>query len=125
MWTTDFLNCRIFPPSSAALDKRLPTMSLTSPHPSIAAQTIVLIDWRVDIVVGTGHSVARVGVPTIVLGLTLSSGIILTYRLTQEELHQWRFSLAKAVRDLAYLDKKRPPPNMFAPGKKVSAVRVV
>jgi hypothetical protein len=100
-------------------------MALTAPHPSIAEQTVVLIDWRVDIAVATGHSVARVGVPTVVLGLTLSSGIILTYRLTQEELHQWRFALAKGVRDLAYLEKKKPPPNMFVPGKKAAAIRVV
>jgi hypothetical protein len=100
-------------------------MALTSPHPSIEAQTILHFDWRVEIAVATGHSVARVGVPTVVIGLTLSSGVILTYRLTQEELHQWRFSLAKGVRDLAYLEKKKPPPHMFVPGKKTPAVRVV
>jgi len=93
-------------------------MALTTPHASILDQSIVSVDWKVDVVVATGHSLNRVGVPVAVIALTLSSGIVLSYRLSQEELHQWRFQLAKAVRDLTYLQKKQPQAGFFANQKR-------
>eukprot|EP00331_Platyophrya_macrostoma_P022496 CAMPEP_0176453982 /NCGR_PEP_ID=MMETSP0127-20121128/29610_1 /TAXON_ID=938130 /ORGANISM="Platyophrya macrostoma, Strain WH" /LENGTH=70 /DNA_ID=CAMNT_0017843041 /DNA_START=116 /DNA_END=328 /DNA_ORIENTATION=+ len=55
------------------------------------------------------NDVDQVAVPIAVVGLKLSSGVVLTYRLRQEDLHQWRFAMAKVLRDLVYLEKKRPP----------------
>lgn len=87
-------------------------MELAAPCPSLLKQSIGSIDWRIDVLVGASHTVQRIGSPTIVLSLTLApSGVTLTFRLTQADLHQWRFVMAKAVRDLAYLEKKRPPTN--------------
>ena len=66
------------------------------------------MDWKVDVVVAS-ELLNRVAVPTVLVALQLSDGRVLTYRLSTEELHQWRYSLAKGVKDLAYLEKKRPP----------------
>lgn len=92
---------------SSLVDESLTTRLL--PDPSLDAFTVADIDWRVDVLVSS-DAVTRVSTPTIVLSLLLSDGTRATYRLSQEELHQWRFSLAKAVKDLAYLEQKRPPP---------------
>ena len=84
-------------------------MALSSANtPSILDQQVSDVDWRIDVLVSSSHALRRVAVPTVLLTLTLSSGVALQFRLTQADLHQWRFVMAKAVRDLAYLEKKRP-----------------
>ena len=84
-------------------------MSLSSAHtPSILDQQVADIDYRIDVLVSSSHALRRIAVPTVLLTLTLTSGVALQFRLTQADLHQWRFVMAKAVRDLAYLEKKRP-----------------
>ena len=84
-------------------------MALSSANtPSILDQQVADVDWRIDVLVSSSHALRRVAVPTVLLTLTLSSGVALQFRLTQADLHQWRFVMAKAVRDLAYLEKKRP-----------------
>jgi hypothetical protein len=89
-------------------------MSVTGWHGSVAAATIQRLDWRIDVLISTLNHVQKVNVPVIVLSLTLSTGAVLVYRLTAEEFHQWRFSLAKAVRDMAYLEKKKAPSNWLS-----------
>ncbi|KEG08087.1 hypothetical protein DQ04_08031010 [Trypanosoma grayi] len=89
-------------------------MALTAPHSSLLRERIVDVDWEVDVLVASGQ-LARVGVPTVLLTLTLSSGIVLRYRLTVAELQQWRFTMAKVVRDHIYLERAQPPtgPSVF------------
>ena len=47
--------------------------------------------------------------PLIALSLTTDDGRVLQYKLTQQELAQWRYTLARAVKDLDYLERKRRP----------------
>ena len=92
-------------------------MSLTVPHGSIATLTITSMDWRVDVLIASSSHVNRLSAVTVVLSLTLSDGRVLQWRLGAADVHQWRYQLAKAVRDLAYLQMKQPPAHMFS-GKK-------
>ncbi|KAH9584268.1 hypothetical protein LSM04_006239 [Trypanosoma melophagium] len=56
---------------------------------------------------------ASVGVPIVFLSITVNNGndsnnnnTLLQYRLKVQEFHQWRFTMARVVRDLIYLEKK-------------------
>ncbi|ORC86428.1 uncharacterized protein TM35_000281440 [Trypanosoma theileri] len=98
-------------------------MSLTTPLASIPRQRIVDVDWTLDVLIASGE-LPRVGVPIICLSITVSNdesnnsdsnsnsdnnnnnNTVLQYRLTVHEFHQWRFTMAKVVRDLLYLEKK-------------------
>ena len=86
----------------------LPTADTLLPAGTAEGVTIVDVDWSVDVVVSSSD-LAKVAVPTVLLTLTLSDDRVCRYRLSQEQLHQWRFALAKAVKDAAYLEKKAPP----------------
>lgn len=74
---------------------------------STAAPTVT---WRIDIPITSLNQSGAVAVPIVVLELVFpGTGEIRTYRLRAEELHQWRFSLAKGMRDAVYLQAKEPP----------------
>lgn len=76
--------------------------------PTVDPLTIANVDWSVEILVSSSE-VSRVAVPVVNLTLTLTDGTVQSYRLSQQDVHQWRFTLAKAVKDAAYLDSKAPP----------------
>ena len=71
---------------------------------------IVDIAWRVDVVLSSDElrSPRHNAQPMTVVNVMLSDGRVLAWRLRAEELHQWRYILSKAVKDLTYLERKRP-----------------
>jgi hypothetical protein len=83
--------------------------ALTAPHGSIGAASIVEVQWKVDVLMTSLNEVEQVAVPVAVVGIRLSNEIVLTYTLSPDELHQWRFALAKGMRDVLYLQAKQPP----------------
>eukprot|EP00667_Euglena_gracilis_P027125 EG_transcript_33293 len=62
--------------------------------------------WRVDVTISTGV-LQRAFVPTVLAELTLTDGTIHTFELTVEQLQQFRFQVANALKDMLYLEKKR------------------
>jgi hypothetical protein len=66
------------------------------------------IHWAVDVILASSllRSTRLNATPMINLSLTLDDGRVLSYRLTQEELHQWRYTLARGLKDLDYLERK-------------------
>jgi hypothetical protein len=80
----------------------------SSGTPNVDPLSIANVDWSVEILVSSSE-VSRVAVPVVNLTLTLTDGTVQSYRLSQQDMHQWRFTLAKAVKDAAYLDSKAPP----------------
>ena len=69
--------------------------------------TIESIEWSVDIVVCSTEA-NKVNTPIINIQLKLSNNTTCCYCLSQEELHQWRYSFANAVRNLAHLINIKP-----------------
>lgn len=84
-------------------------MSLTAPHGSVAAATVADVQWKVDVLMTSLNEVEQVAVPVAIVAVRLTNHVVLTYTLTPEELHQWRFALAKGMRDVLYLQSKQPP----------------
>lgn len=85
-------------------------MAVAAPHGSLWGRRITDIAWAVDVVLSTS-AVAPVrlnATPIVAVSLTLDDGRVLAFRLRQEELHQWRYTLARAYKDVAYLERKRP-----------------
>jgi hypothetical protein len=72
-------------------------------------RTVTDIHWSVDVILASSllRSTRLNATPMINLSLTLDDGRVLSYRLTQEELHQWRYTLARGLKDLDYLERKR------------------
>ncbi len=87
------------------------TTSVLDAPPLVDPLSIVDISWRADVVISSSalHPVRSNGAPLLTLNLALSDGRTLAYRMTQETLHQWRYSMAKATKDLIYLQQKAPP----------------
>ena len=88
-----------------------PTMSSDAlAHPA-GPLRIVDVSWKVDVIVSTSalHAPRANGTVVIAVQLVLSNGSILRYRLSPEALHQWRYAVARAARDLALLHRKAPP----------------
>ncbi|KAF8278430.1 hypothetical protein TcBrA4_0113800 [Trypanosoma cruzi] len=92
--------------SSASPPPETKITSAAAVNSPLQRERILDVDWTVDVLVSSGQ-ISRVGIPTVALTITLSSGSVLRYRLTMEEFHQWRFTMAKVVRDQLYLEKKR------------------
>jgi hypothetical protein len=98
--------------------------SVTSPHGSLFGRTVVDVQWAIEVVVSSSYlrSSRLNATPLVHVTLTLDDGRALSYRLSQAELHQWRYTLARSIKDLEYLERKRRP----APtGKKATAAAAV
>lgn len=87
------------------------TTTVSEFHGSLGAATIVDIQWRVDVVLSSLSELDQVAVPVALLSVRWSNHVVLTFWLKPEDLHQWRFALAKGLRDMLYLEKKQPAHN--------------
>ena len=74
----------------------------TSLFPSIAS-----VRYRVDITIRS-TSTQKAMVPVVHLQLTLSDGRIVQYEVPAAMLHTLRYNLAKALKDMHYLEMRRP-----------------
>ena len=77
---------------------------------------VTFVDWSIEVVLSTSTMLqpAANGVPLVNLTLTLSDGRAVQRRLTAAELHQWRYSLARATKDLHVIASRQPPPESAA-----------
>lgn len=91
--------------------RTMATSSLTAPHGPLVGVKIVDLQWSIEIVLSSSILRAKNlnATPLVTLCITLEDGRVLSFRLTQSELHQWRYTIARACKDLAYLDRKKPP----------------
>ena len=82
--------------------------------------TVTATSWRVDVVLSSDalRAPRHNAQPVAVVNLALSDGRLVALRLRPEELQQWRYTLAKAVKDVAYLERKRPPVASAKGGRK-------
>ena len=83
--------------------------------------TVTATSWRVDVILSSDalRAPRHNAQPIAVVNMALSDGRVVALRLRPEELHQWRYTLAKAVKDMAFLERKRPPA-ATAKGRKAS-----
>jgi hypothetical protein len=74
------------------------------------------IDWSIDVVLATNtvQQPSANGVPIVNLTLTLSDDSVIQRRLTTSELHKWRYTLARATKDLQTISSRQPPPETAA-----------
>ena len=70
------------------------------------------VDWSIEVVLATNtmQQPAANGVPIVNLTLTLSDDSVVQRRLTASELHKWRYTLARATKDLQVIASRQPPP---------------
>jgi hypothetical protein len=83
------------------------------------ALTVTDVDWSIDVVLATDtmQQPAANGVPIVNLSLTLSDGSVFQRRLTTAELHKWRYTLARATKDLAVIASRAPQPEKVKKSK--------
>ena len=74
-------------------------------------RSVTSVQWAVDVMLSSSEVRApRLNAtPLVSLTLTLDDGSTRSYRLTAEELGQWRHAMAKGLKDLDYLERKRRP----------------
>ena len=72
-------------------------------------QAFTDVQWSVDVMLSSSATRApRLNAtPLVTLALTLDDGSQRVYRLSSEELGQWRHALAKGLKDVEYLERKR------------------
>ncbi len=82
--------------------------------------TIKNVDWSIDVVLATNTMLqpAANGVPIVNLTLTLSDDSVVQRRLTTSELHKWRYTLARATKDLQVISSRQPPAEKATKKKK-------
>jgi len=80
--------------------------SKTSPQPLFPH--ILSVRYRVDVIMRT-TAAQKAMVPVVQLQLHLSDGRVVQYEVTTAMLHTLRYNIAKALKDIHYLEMRRPP----------------
>lgn len=95
------------PATAAAATAAEDTSDPAVPKPAL---TVASVDWSIDVVLATDtmQQPAANGVPIVNLTLTLSDGSMVQRRLTTSELHKWRYTLARATKDLQVIASRAP-----------------
>jgi hypothetical protein len=95
------------PATAAAATAAEDTSDPAVPKPAI---TVTNVDWAIEVVLSTDtmQQPAANGVPIVNLTLTLSDGSVVQRRLTAAELHKWRYTLARATKDLQVIASRAP-----------------
>ena len=105
---------------SSSENNNVSNTSSSSLVDEIDPKTIKNVDWSIDVVLATNtlQQPSANGVPIVNLTLTLSDDTIINRRLTTSELHKWRYTLARATKDLQVISSRQPPPEKKLGGGK-------